>query len=69
MPHQDRGGAINLLQQHDAHELMRPGERAEGQPQRRLIRQSRCETVRAADHEDGVARGIVPDAQPIGECI
>ena len=35
MPAQDRDRAIDLLEQHHAHELVRPGERAEGQMQRR----------------------------------
>ena len=37
MPGQYGGGPVNLFQQHDAHELMRPGGRTEGQAQIGLI--------------------------------
>jgi hypothetical protein len=62
VPAQDRGHAIDLLQQHDAHELVRPGERTEGELQIGLIGECRREAVRTADHERDVAPAIVPTA-------
>src|ERR1700712_2848352 len=59
VPRQNRGRAIDLLQQHDAHDLVWPGLRAESEMQVGLIRERRREAVGAADHEDGVAPAIV----------
>jgi hypothetical protein len=32
MTGKNRGGTVNLLEQHDPHQLMRPGRLAEGEP-------------------------------------
>ena len=61
--HQDRGGAVDLFQQHDAHELMRPGERPEGEMQGGVLGERSRKPVGATDHEGGVAPAIVPAAQ------
>src|SRR5215208_1439306 len=68
MPGQERGGPIDLLQQHDPHQLMRPGGGAEGQPQVGAVAQHTAEAIRPADHE-GRRRtaGVAPAPDPLGE--
>ena len=51
MPGEDGAGAIKLLQQHDADELMRPGGRAEGEPELGALDQAWRQAVGAADDE------------------
>src|SRR3954469_1065258 len=61
----DADGAVDLLQQHDAHELVRPGDGAEREPHVCLIAETRGKTVVAADDEHGGRAAIVaPTAEP-----
>src|SRR5271169_3108619 len=52
MAGEDRRGAVKLFQQHDAHQLVRPGGGAERQPQLGLGAQARRQAIGAADHKD-----------------
>ena len=63
-----RGGAVDLLEQHDPHQLMRPGRLAEGDPQLGALDQAWSEPVGAADDE-AYRRAILrpPLAQEAGE--
>src|SRR6516164_8667737 len=61
-------GPVKLLQQHDPHQLVRPGGRAEGQSQFSLIAQGRRQPVGAANHEDHCRPAVtLPLSQPGGE--
>ena len=51
MSGEDGHGTVELLQQHDPHELVRPGGGAEGDGEISLFPQARCETVGGADDE------------------
>ena len=55
MAGQNGGGAIELLCQHDAHQLMRPCKRPEGQHERGVFAQARIVTIGTADGDDKLA--------------
>ena len=68
MSGEDGGRPIDLLQQHDTHQLVRPGRRSEGEPETGLVGEGGGQTVRAADDEDGCRRsGIAPSSDLAGE--
>src|SRR5688500_4323286 len=54
MAGQDRRRPINLLHQHDPHQLMGPGRRAEREHSLHLAPQFRRKSVRPADHKYNV---------------
>src|SRR5262245_45012692 len=65
---QDGDGSVELLQQHDADELVRPCRRAEGDGEARLVAQRRREAVGGADDEhDGRPVLVAPVLQAGGE--
>lgn len=55
----DGGYTVELFAQHDAHQLMRPCQRAEGDDQFRLVAQRLAVAVRAADRDDQRLAAIV----------
>src|SRR5882672_12753783 len=68
VPRKYADGAVNLFQQHDANELMRPGGSAEGELEARLVVQRRREPVVAADDEHSRRTSVVaPASKPVGE--
>src|ERR1043165_5924031 len=68
MPGQDADGAVDLLQQHHANQLMRPGRRAKRKLQAGLVAQRGREPIVAADDEDrGRPAVVAPAAEPAGE--
>ena len=68
MSGQKGGRPIDLFQQHDAHQLMRPGGGAEGEPQVGAVADAAAEAVGAADHEDGGGTpGVAPALDAVGE--
>src|SRR5262249_27148183 len=70
MSRQNRDGAVELLQQHDAHELVRPGRGAEREHEVGAALELDAESVGAADDEDGGrACGVAPALQRGGERI
>jgi hypothetical protein len=65
MSRQDADGAVDLLEQHHANELVRPSGCAECQPQSRLVAQARGESVVTADDENRSGPAfIAPSRQP-----
>ena len=58
MPGQDRDAAVELLQKHDANELVRPGRRTEGNDKARLFTQAGRQPIGRADGEHD--RGLAP---------
>src|SRR5262245_58832239 len=61
-------GAIDLLEQHDPHELMRPSRGAERDMQVGFVMQSGRKTIGSADDEyDRWSTGIAPTPQAVGE--
>src|SRR5262245_36960359 len=68
MPGEDGDGAVELFQQHDADELVRPCRGAEGDGEARLVAQRRREAVGGADDEDdGRLVLVAPVLQAGGE--
>jgi len=63
VPGQERRGPINLFQQHDAHQLMRPGGRAESQPQLGALAQIGRQPVSAAAGRTQ-ADSVIPVVRP-----
>src|SRR5580704_9782057 len=69
MAGQDGPGTVNLLQHHDAHELMRPSGRAEGELQFGALAQASRKPIGAADDKAcGRPVFLAPFAQYGGEC-
>src|ERR1700733_14244361 len=62
VPGEDGAGAVELLEQHDAHELMRPGCCTECEPECGAWRKARREAVGAADNEGSCRAVIRPPA-------
>ena len=68
MPGEDGPGAIELLGEHDADELMRPGDRAECQAQIGAREDGLTKAIRSADrYEDIGFAAIAPVAQALSE--
>ena len=68
MPGEDGHGAIELLGEHDADELMRPGDRAECQAQIGAREDGLAEAIWSADrYEDVGLAAIAPVAQTLSE--
>ena len=63
-----RDGAVELLQQHDAHQLVRPGGAPKASRRVGLLAQARREAVGAADDEDHRRPPVVaPAPEAFGE--
>jgi hypothetical protein len=53
MAGQQRRGPVDLFQEHDGHQLVRPGRRTEGDPQVGAVAQRDADPVSAAGHKNG----------------
>src|SRR5262245_23825159 len=68
VPGENGGGAVELLQEHDANKLMRPGRRAEGNGKACFLPQAGREPVGSADDEYDRRLVLLPPAlQAAGE--
>ena len=70
MAAQDRRGAVELLRQHDAHQLVRPGEGRKAQGQVGARDEIGIEPVGAADDEADAGPAVVaPVDELLGEAV
>ena len=68
MTGKDRCGAIELFGEHDAHQLMRPGERAEGKDKGGCLMQGRVMAI-LVDPASGKRQGAADLRDPDGAVV